>query len=44
MFENQFRPEDSISLETLTALLYRMAAYASQNLIDDAAILALIFC
>ena len=30
--------------ETLTALAYRMATYASNNLIDDPALLALIFC
>lgn len=30
-------------LETLTALAYRWAAYASHNLMDDAAMLAFIF-
>jgi hypothetical protein len=30
-------------LETITALAYRWAAYASHNLIDDAAMLAFIF-
>lgn len=30
--------------ETMTATLYRLAAYATQNLIDDAAMLAFIFC
>lgn len=30
--------------EQLTSLAWRMAAYASFNLIDDAALLALIFC
>lgn len=31
-------------IEQLTALAYRLAAYAVQNLIDDAAMLALVFC
>lgn len=31
-------------MEQLTALAYRMASYASVNLIDDPAMLALIFC
>lgn len=30
-------------LETLTAILYRCAAYAMHNLMDDAAMLAFIF-
>jgi hypothetical protein len=30
--------------EALMALLYRLASYTSTHLIDDAAILALIFC
>jgi hypothetical protein len=29
--------------EAITAVLYRLAAYATQNLIDDAAMLAFIF-
>lgn len=32
------------SLETVMAILYRLAGYTSTHLIDDAAILALIFC
>jgi hypothetical protein len=32
------------AMETLTALLYRMASYATTHLVDDAAILALVFC
>jgi len=31
-------------LEVVTATLYRVATYATTYLIDDAAILALIFC
>jgi hypothetical protein len=31
-------------LEVVTATLYRVANYATTYLIDDAAILALIFC
>jgi hypothetical protein len=31
-------------IETATAALYRLAAYATHNLIDDAAMLAFIFC
>jgi hypothetical protein len=31
-------------LEVLTAALYRVATYATTHLIDDAAILSLIFC
>lgn len=31
-------------IEHLTLLAYRMASYASTNLIDDPAMLALIFC
>ena len=31
-------------LEVVTATLYRVATYATTHLIDDAAILALIFC
>jgi hypothetical protein len=31
-------------LEQLTMLSWRMAGYATLNLIDDAAMLALIFC
>ena len=30
--------------DTLTALVYRLATYAVNNLIDDPALLALIFC
>ena len=32
------------SLETVMAILYRLASYTNTHLIDDAAILALIFC
>jgi hypothetical protein len=32
------------TVEALTALLYRLASYTSTHLIDDAAILALLFC
>jgi hypothetical protein len=32
------------TLEALMAALYRLANYTSTHLIDDAAILALIFC
>jgi hypothetical protein len=31
-------------LEVVTATLYRVATYATTHLIDDAAILSLIFC
>jgi hypothetical protein len=31
-------------LEVVTTTLYRVATYATTHLIDDAAILALIFC
>jgi hypothetical protein len=31
-------------LEQLTMLTWRMAGFASLNLIDDAALLALLFC
>ena len=31
-------------MENLTAVLYRLSAYAVNNLIDDAAMLAFIFC
>jgi hypothetical protein len=31
-------------LEVVTATLYRAATYATTHLIDDAAILSLIFC
>ena len=31
-------------LEVVTATLYRIATYASTHLVDDAAILSLIFC
>jgi len=31
-------------LEVVTATLYRVATYASTHLIEDAAILSLIFC
>lgn len=30
--------------DTLTTLVYRLAAYANNNLLDDPALLALIFC
>lgn len=30
--------------DTLTALIYRLALYANQNLLDDPALLALVFC
>ena len=30
--------------ETLTALAYRVAGYAVNNLLDDPAMLAIIFC
>jgi hypothetical protein len=35
---------DTTWQEQLTMLTWRMAAYASRNLIDDAALLALLFC
>lgn len=31
-------------MQTLTLLAYRLAGYATQHLIDDPALLALIFC
>jgi hypothetical protein len=31
-------------VEALTVVLYRMASYTTTHLIDDAAILAIIFC
>ncbi len=36
--------EDHPSIEAVMAIVYRLASYASDNLMDDAAILALIFC
>ena len=35
---------DSPLLDRLTALLYRVAVYVSTNVIDDAAMLAFMFC
>ena len=37
------READNI-MDTLTLFLYRLATYATNNLIDDPALLALIFC
>jgi hypothetical protein len=36
--------EEHEFLEVVTATLYRAATYATTHLIDDAAILSLIFC
>lgn len=42
--DNQRMPASTPIMEKLTAVLYRLAAYASEALIDDAAMLAFIFC
>ena len=41
--DNLSMPQTDRFLETLTAHLYRLAEYATHHLIDDAAMLALIF-
>jgi hypothetical protein len=37
-------PANASIMDNLNAALYRLSAYAINNLIDDAAMLAFIFC